>query len=226
MRKLSLLLISMFVVTGCGAGGGSEGSSSSNTASTGTNVVNSGDTNIGGDTNTGGSTDSSFGDTGSYVPSNPTPEPTPTPEPAPEPNGDFADQMLAAVNAARAQARSCGGEMMPAVPALTWDYALEQAAFVHSSNMANYNFFSHTGLDGTQPADRVTAQGYDWRAVGENIAAGQKDIDAVMTAWLNSPGHCKNIMSANYTQIGVASVLGSSGSQYSIYWTQNFARPR
>ncbi|WP_064608123.1 CAP domain-containing protein [Photobacterium sp. J15] len=221
MRKLSLLLISMFVVTGCGAGGGSEGSSSSNTASTGTNVVNSGDTNIGGDTNTGGSTGDSTGSNDSY---NPTPTPTPTPEPTP--SGDFADQMLAAVNAARAQARSCGGEMMPAVPALTWDYALEQAAFVHSSNMANYNFFSHTGLDGTQPADRVTAQGYDWRAVGENIAAGQKDIDAVMTAWLNSPGHCKNIMSANYTQIGAASVLGSSGSQYSIYWTQNFARPR
>ncbi|WP_299012924.1 CAP domain-containing protein [uncultured Photobacterium sp.] len=214
MRKLSLLLISMFVVTGCGSGGGSESGTvtdngSSNTSS---NVVNSGDTNTGGSSS--GSSSSNDGNT----PSNPT-------IPTPDPNSSLADQMLAAVNAARAQARSCGGEMMPAVGPLTWDYSLEQAAFVHSSNMANYNFFSHTGQDGTQPADRVSAQGYNWRSVGENIAAGQKDVSAVMTSWLNSPGHCKNIMSANYTQMGAASVT-NSGSQYGIYWTQNFARPR
>ncbi|GAL02675.1 probable transmembrane protein [Photobacterium aphoticum] len=60
---------------------------------------------------------------------------------------DFAEQMLNAVNQARAQEQNCGGEIMPAVPALTWDYDLQEAAFRHSSDMANGGFMSHTGSD-------------------------------------------------------------------------------
>ncbi|GAB6263968.1 hypothetical protein PSSHI_42120 [Photobacterium sp. R1] len=114
---------------------------------------------------------------------------------------------------------------MAAAGPLTWDYSLEQAAFVHSSNMANYDFFSHTGLDGSTPSSRVTAQGYDWRTVGENIAAGQKSVSSVMQGWLDSPGHCKNIMNGSFTQMGAASVT-NSGSTYGIYWTQVFAAPK
>ncbi|MCW8329999.1 CAP domain-containing protein [Photobacterium sp. SDRW27] len=220
MRTLSLLLISMFLVTGCGAGGGSEGGTTSGSG----NTVSDGGSNNGGSNNDGtnggfeggndGASDGSSND-GS----------TPVPPPPPPPSDDFADQMLYAVNTARAQARDCGGQMMPAVDPLTWDYSLEQAAYVHSSDQANGGFMSHTGSDGSQPSDRVSAQGYNWASVGENVAAGQKDIDAVMTAWLNSAGHCKNIMSANYTQMGSASV-SNSDTRYGIYWTQVFARPR
>lgn len=215
MRTLSLLILSTLLVTGCGSGGGSDdGAATGGDSNSGNGTVISGDGNSG--SNNGGSSDNggNTGDNGGDNGSNGDPQ-----------SGDFADQMLAAVNAARAQARDCGGQMMPAVPALTWDYSLEQAAFVHSSNMANYNFFSHTGLNGDQPSDRVSDQGYSWSTVGENIAAGQKDLASVMDSWLKSPGHCKNIMSANYTQMGASSVTNSS-AQYSIYWTQVFARPR
>ncbi|MGF1733545.1 CAP domain-containing protein [Photobacterium kasasachensis] len=215
MRTLSLLILSTLLVTGCGSGGGSDdGAATGGDSNSGNGSVISGDGNSG--SNNGGSSDNggNSGNNGDNNGSNGDPQ-----------NGDFADQMLAAVNAARAQARDCGGQMMPAVPALTWDYSLEQAAFVHSSNMANYNFFSHTGLNGDQPSDRVSDQGYSWSTVGENIAAGQRDLASVMDSWLKSPGHCKNIMSANYTQMGASSVTNSS-AQYSIYWTQVFARPR
>jgi uncharacterized protein YkwD len=79
--------------------------------------------------------------------------------------------------------------------------------------------------DGLSVGDRVSNAGYDWSAAGENIAAGQPTIDVVMKAWFDSPGHCANIMSASYTELGTVS-YAVSDSDYSIYWTQDFAKPR
>ena len=138
---------------------------------------------------------------------------------------DSDKEMLTQVNNARSQARNCGTVNYKATASLSWNCTLETVADEHSRDMGDVNFFSHTGSDGLSVGDRVTNAGYDWTAVGENIAAGQPTIDAVMTAWLDSPGHCENIMSASYTEIGAAS-YAVSGSDYSIYWTQVFARPR
>ena len=134
-------------------------------------------------------------------------------------------EMLTQVNNARSQARNCGTVNYKSTAALSWNCTLETVADEHSRDMGDVNFFSHTGSDGLSVGDRVTNAGYDWSAVGENIAAGQPTIVAVMTAWLGSPGHCANIMSASYMEIGAAS-YAVSGSDYSIYWTQDFARPR
>jgi uncharacterized protein YkwD len=134
-------------------------------------------------------------------------------------------EMLTQVNNARSQARTCGTVNYKATAALSWNCTLDAVADAHSRDMGDYNFFSHTGSDGLSPGDRVTNAGYVWAAVGENIAAGQPTIGAVMTAWLGSAGHCANIMSASYTEIGAAS-YAVSGSDYPIYWTQVFARPR
>ncbi|MGD8911474.1 MAG: Ig-like domain-containing protein [Candidatus Thiodiazotropha sp.] len=130
--------------------------------------------------------------------------------------------MLTLVNNARDEARSCGTTNYPAVSLVTWNCTLEQAAQGHSTSMAENNFFSHTGLDDSSPGDRITAAGYTWRTYGENIAAGYPDEESVMTAWLESPGHCANIMNANFTELGVA-VDENPSSQYRIYWTQEFA---
>jgi uncharacterized protein YkwD len=219
MRLISLLLISTFTLVGCGSGGSDGGQvSSGGNASTdgGSSVPDSG--------NGGGGT---VPDNGGTVPDSGN-DGTTTPPPAsppPAPDTGFQGEMLAAVNAARATQQDCGGTIMPPVPALTWDAQLEQAAYTHSNDMANYDFFSHTGSDGSSVSTRVTAQGYTWSSVGENIAAGQKDVDAVMKSWIESPGHCLNIMSANFTQMG-ASFVTNSSTQYGIYWTQVFAKPR
>ena len=134
----------------------------------------------------------------------------------------FEQEMLSAVNTVRAQARKCGGRSMPAVAELTWNKQLQQAAYVHSSNMAKYEFFSHTGLDGKEVSHRAHDEGYDWRAVGENISAGASDVEAVMAGWLSSPGHCLNIMSADFTEMAAAVVTNYS-TYYGSYWTQVFA---
>jgi len=134
-------------------------------------------------------------------------------------------EMLTQVNNAKSRARNCGGENYPATAALNWHCTLEDVAYEHSRDMGDHNFFSHTGSDGLQSADRIRNAGYDWSNVGENIAAGQQTIDAVMTAWLDSPSHCANIMHSSYTEFGAASYT-VDGADFPVYWTQVFATPR
>ena len=154
------------------------------------------------------------------APPSPTP-PAPTP---PAPSSD-ATAFLNAINAVRAVGRNCGSTAYAAAPALKWNAKLETAALLHSQDMANQNYFGHTGKNGSQPWDRMTAAGYMWRTAAENIAAGQPDLTSVMDGWVKSPGHCANLMSAAYTEIGMAKATNSS-SDYRIYWTQDFGTPR
>lgn len=138
---------------------------------------------------------------------------------------DFRASLLQEINAARAVARSCGGTAMPAAAPLAWNDRLFSAAARHSSDMAVNNYFSHSGLDGRSAAQRIAAEGYAWSRVGENIAAGQPSASVVMGGWLASPGHCANIMRAEYQDMGVSCVQ-QSGSTYGRYWTMTLARPR
>ena len=74
------------------------------------------------------------------------------------------------------------------------------------------------------PAQRVARAGYSWSVVGENIAAGQRDADTVVKSWLESPGHCANLMNPEYSEVGVAFATNAS-SAAGIYWAQVFAAP-
>ena len=131
-------------------------------------------------------------------------------------------QMLTRVNNARQQARTCGSSPYAATALLAWHCSLAAAAQRHSTDMAVNNFFSHTGSDGTNAGQRISATGYPWHAWGENIAAGYATVESVVTGWLNSPGHCSNIMNPTVTEMGAASTSNSS-SDFQIYWTQVFA---
>ena len=135
-------------------------------------------------------------------------------------------QVLEAVNAARAQPRKCGAQNFAAAPPLTWNDTLALAALTHSSDMAAQRYFSHQGKDGRAVADRATQAGYRWRLVGENIAAGQDGADEVVAGWLNSPGHCVNIMNRNFTQMGSAFAIAGNPASGRVYWTQVLATPR
>ena len=124
------------------------------------------------------------------------------------------DVLLQLVNDARAKGCTCGATIMPAVSPLVWNDQLAKAAYDHSVDMHTNNYFSHTGLDGSDPGQRITAAGYSWESWGENIAEGFTTEQAVMNAWLGSEGHCKNIMDAGFKDIGA----GREGN----YWTQDF----
>ena len=136
----------------------------------------------------------------------------------------FEQEVLELVNEARAQARSCGGESFDATSALSMEPRLRCAARVHSLDMATRGFFDHDNPDGLDPFDRMALAGYEYQAAGENIAAGQTTPEEVVQGWMESPGHCSNIMDSDFTEIGVGYVQ-TSGAQYPHYWTQTFGRP-
>ncbi len=134
--------------------------------------------------------------------------------------------MLERINAVRAVARNCGAADAPAVGPLVWQAQTEQAALAQAQYLQQNNLFSHTGAGGSNVGDRLTATGYVWQTVGENIAAGYTDLAAVMQGWLESPGHCVNLMNASFTDLGVAMVNGTSSNTYRSYWGMVLARPR
>lgn len=135
---------------------------------------------------------------------------------------NFDAEMLAAVNAARAVARSCGDTAMSAVGAVTNNAQLISAASRHSLDMAKVMKLEHAGSDGSSFSDRITAAGYAWGDAGENVAWNQRSIPDVIDSWLKSPGHCANIMNGARTEFGGACEKASDGS---FYWTQLFAAP-
>lgn len=134
-----------------------------------------------------------------------------------------AAEVLARTNQARSTSQVCGSTTYPRANPLTANSLLRSAAQAHSQDMADNNYFDHTNRQGQSPFDRMTAAGYTYWAAGENIAAGQPTPAAVVQGWLNSPGHCANLMNANFTELGVGV---ATGGRYGIYWTQNFGTPR
>ncbi|WP_332746159.1 CAP domain-containing protein [Hydrogenophaga sp.] len=138
---------------------------------------------------------------------------------------EFRIDLLQQINAARSVARTCGSAAMAATGPLTWNDRLFSAAARHSRDMATRNYFSHIGLDGRNPAQRVADEGYAWSWVGENIAAGQPAVSTVMGSWLASPGHCANIMRPEFREVGVSCVQ-QAGSTYGRYWTMALGRPQ
>jgi uncharacterized protein YkwD len=137
---------------------------------------------------------------------------------------EVSQKVLALVNEARGKPRKCGRASFKAAPPLTLSALLSRAALIHNQDMSSQNFFEHQGSDGSKVGDRVARVGYRWGAVAENIAIGAATPEAVVNGWLDSPGHCSNIMDTRYTEMGIAYLVNRK-SDAGIYWTQVFARP-
>ncbi|WP_373185666.1 CAP domain-containing protein [Halopseudomonas sp.] len=130
---------------------------------------------------------------------------------------DVGQGVLAEVNMARREARTCGDQEFGAANPLTWDARLARAAMEHSDYMASNAVLTHSGPGGEQVDERVGMTGYEWRKLGENVAVGQSSPKQVVNAWLHSPGHCANIMNPEFTDMGAAFETHPDSS---IYWTQ------
>ena len=139
---------------------------------------------------------------------------------------DAGRDILALVNAARARPRTCGTQAFGPAGPLAWNPLLGQAALVHSVDMAQKHYFNHKQPDGSLPAERATAAGYRWGRVGENIASGQRTALEAVASWLDSPGHCANIMNPAFTDMGAAYAIDPQNRNRTIYWTQVFGTPR
>lgn len=105
------------------------------------------------------------------------------------------------------------------LPALVFDQSISNVARTKSKDMAANNYFAHQSPTYGSAGDMLTKFGIKWSAWGENIASGQRTPEAVVTAWMNSEGHRANILSSNFSKIGVGYAVNSNGTPY---WTQMF----
>jgi uncharacterized protein YkwD len=118
------------------------------------------------------------------------------------------------------------------VPPLATDAVLARASRVHSTDMVKRSYFAHDSPDGRTVVDRLRAARYipkggRW-TVGENLAWGSGPLGsprAIVQAWIDSPGHRKNLLSPRYSAVGLGIVHGnpqdpSSGATF----TTSFGR--
>ena len=131
----------------------------------------------------------------------------------------FEAHFLDRINSLRERGCTCGTTYMPPVPPLVWNKKLENAARGHAIDMARHHYFSHESLNGKDLRARAVSAGYGYKgyhryAVGENIALGQRSIDEVMDGWIESEGHCRNLMNERFKEVGVFEI--------NHYWVQDF----
>jgi uncharacterized protein YkwD len=133
-------------------------------------------------------------------------------------------RILDLINQARATPRYCGNERFNAARPLRWNDMLAESSLRHSEDMARNNYFDHSSRDGSHSWDRVERAGYRYSSTGENIAAGQQSAEEAVAGWINSPGHCANLMNPDFVDMGAA-VAVNRRSAMGLYWTQEFGTP-
>jgi uncharacterized protein YkwD len=137
----------------------------------------------------------------------------------------LAARALQLVNEVRARGARCGERSFAPAPPVRLSGTLDGVAMGHAADMAEHDYFEHEDRSGRTPADRVRAAGYREKLVGENIAYGPKTTDEVVQGWLDSPGHCENIMDPRFAEMGIAYAPGEA-SRRGLYWVQVLAAPR
>lgn len=103
---------------------------------------------------------------------------------------------------------------------LFYSQTLEKSADDMARDLWVRGFFAHIDPSGRTPADRAIVAGFCNRYVGENLAAGHSNVEQVMQAWKDSPGHNANMLTPGYAYVGMGHSIDARGRQY---WVQEFA---
>jgi len=130
--------------------------------------------------------------------------------------------VISETNDVRSTQTDCGSEgVKSAAPSLQGNRELHRAAQAHADDMAMNDFISHTGSDGSDFATRIRRTNFSGNPVAENVAAGNSSASATVQQWVDSDGHCKNLMLQRANRIGVG-VANNPMSTYGWYWVQVF----
>ncbi len=136
---------------------------------------------------------------------------------------ELEQDVLDSVNEVRKEGANCDGERFKPTHPLVMDPALQCAARLHSKDMAERGFFDHDNPSNEDPWQRIDAAGFLGFAGGENIAAGNSTGQSTVDQWMDSGGHCSNIMNPGFTLIGVGYY---PGGDWGHLWTQTFGRTK
>ena len=108
---------------------------------------------------------------------------------------------------------------------LEWFDPVAAVAQKHSEDMVRRNFFDHKSPEGVTPFQRLNAAGLHFTRAAENMAYGQETAHAVLSSWLNSPGHRRNIEDCAMREHGIGFARGTRALAYGTMataWTHNF----
>jgi uncharacterized protein YkwD len=128
------------------------------------------------------------------------------------------------LNALRRQPAPCAAAVSAAMQRLSWESRLAASATEQARDLALQDRLSHTDSRNRGLGTRLRSVGYAAAGAGENLAAGQTDIDDALQAWLASPSHCANLMQPEYRDVGLACVQ-RRGSRYERFWVAHFGAP-
>src|SRR4051794_4838920 len=99
--------------------------------------------------------------------------------------------------------------------------SLSSAAQSYTEVLASGDCFAHTCGPEPDFSVRVQVSGYvGWSALAENIAAGYPSPEALVAGWMDSPGHRQNILTPEFTELGVG--MASGAGRFGTYWTEEF----
>lgn len=132
------------------------------------------------------------------------------------------DDLLLLTNAQRQQNN---------LPALQLNGQLNAAAAAKAANMFAENYWAHNSPSGKTPWDFIHGAGYNYVYAGENLARGFSTAQDTINAWMASPGHRANVLSANYADVGFAIAQGNlTGDPNTVlvveeFGSQSFAHP-
>lgn len=111
------------------------------------------------------------------------------------------------------------------LPSLKINPELVAIAQSKANDMALKGYFSHTTPEGHDPWYWFKRGGYSFEYAGENLAVDFTESMDVERAWMNSATHRKNILDGNFTEIGIATAVGTYQGRSTIFVAQMFGKP-
>jgi uncharacterized protein YkwD len=136
-------------------------------------------------------------------------------------NQKIEKRVIELINEVRAKGIKCGNKYYKATTPVVWNEKLGKASLHHSLDMAQKGFLGHRGSDGSSTEERLSKVGYKWIVYGENVGEGYQTPGEMVSGWLKSTSHCKNIMNPDFKEAGAAYIKGSVKN----YWTLILASP-
>lgn len=111
------------------------------------------------------------------------------------------------------------------LPALSQNDKLTKAAELKARDMFAQGYFSHTSPEGLAPWHWIEKAKYRYIYAGENLAIDYTEPVVVMQAWMQSPTHAENILTQQYSEIGIAVLKGMMKGQETTIVVQLFGAP-
>jgi uncharacterized protein YkwD len=129
------------------------------------------------------------------------------------------------VNSLRSEGRKCGEVFFSPASSLSISLILNDVAIAHARDMAEKEYYSHIGLDGSKVSDRAKRAGYPSTFVSENNNIGPETIEKAISDWIISPEHCRNLMQSDVTDMGIGYAVNTNFRQ-GVLWVQVFGNPK